>query len=453
MKNLLSQLKKQSLLVQILAIGWLALILLLPFHAFISTWGGTTIGPLNLWKAWKEILLSILVLIVIIQSFVDVKMFKHFWKSWTTRLILAYGLLHVFVALLIGNQASPLAFGLAINLRIVSIFLVGSVVFYYIRPDKKELIRLLIVPACLVVVFGLLQMFILPYDLLSYFGYKEGVTIAPFNTIDQQIDQLRIMSTLRGPNPLGAYLILPGVLLVGLLVAILDRTKKDSTRIILRKFVGLSVVFIGLLIILYGSHSRSAWLGFVISAGVYLMVKLSTKWRLILVSVGLVAVIIGSVGIYQLRDTSFVQNVILHDNPEIGPVQTSNSDHTLAIKNALGDIKQDPLTGCAPGCAGPASFYDPDGAKLSENYYLQIAQEVGVVGLWLFIAINVLVGIQLFKRRQDPLALALFASLIGISVANLLLHVWADDTLAYVWWGLAGAVLVKSYKNEIEKRR
>jgi hypothetical protein len=451
-KNLLSQLKKQSLLVQILAIGWLALILLLPFHAFISTWGGTTIGPLNLWKAWKEILLSLLVLIVIIQSFVDKDMFKYFWKSWITRLILIYGLLHVFVALLVGNQSSPLAFGLAINLRIVSMFLTGGVVFYYIKPDKKELIRLLIIPAGLVVIFGLLQMFVLPYDLLRYFGYKEGVTIAPFNTIDQQIDQLRIMSTLRGPNPLGAYLILPGVLLFGVIISVIERFKIESSKQMFKNVVSLSALLLGLLIVLYGSHSRSAWLGFVVSAGVYLMVKLSTKWRLILASAGLVGLAIGSFGLYQLRDTSFVQNVILHDNPEVGPEQTSNSDHTLAIKNALGDIKQDPLTGCAPGCAGPASFYDPEGAKLSENYYLQIAQEVGVVGPGLFIAINVLVGIQLFKRRQDPLALALFASLIGISVANLLLHVWADDTLAYVWWGLAGAVLVKSYKTDIGKR-
>ncbi|MCB9822894.1 O-antigen ligase family protein [Candidatus Nomurabacteria bacterium] len=452
MKNLLSQLKKQSLLVRILAIGWLTLIVLLPFHAFISTWGGTSIGPLNLWKAWKEILLSILVVIVIAQSFVDVEMFKFFWKSWITRLIVFYGLLHVLVTLIIGNQASPLAFGLAINLRIVSMFLVGGVVFYYLKPDKKELMKLLIVPAVLVILFGLLQMFILPYDLLSHFGYKEGVTIAPFNTIDQQIDQLRIMSTLRGPNPLGAYLILPGILLLGLIISVIDRFKKESGKKSFKNAIVPASLLLGMLIVLYGSHSRSAWLGFVVSGGVYLMVKLSTKWRLILVSIGLVGLVVGALGLYQLRDTSFVQNVILHDNPEVGPAQTSNSDHTLAIKNALGDIKQDPLTGCAPGCAGPASFYDPDGVKLSENYYLQVAQEVGVVGLGLFIAINILVGIQLFKRRQDVLALALFASLIGLSIANLLLHVWADDTLAYIWWGLAGAVLVSARTSDNKKR-
>jgi hypothetical protein len=48
-------------------------------------------------------------------------------------------------------------------------------------------------------------------------------------------------------------------------------------------------------------------------------------------------------------------------------------------------------------------------------------------------------------------ALALLASLIGI-IANLLLHVWADDTLAYIWWGIAGAVLAKKYIVDRETR-
>jgi hypothetical protein len=39
------------------------------------------------------------------------------------------------------------------------------------------------------------------------------------------------------------------------------------------------------------------------------------------------------------------------------------------------------------------------------------------------------------------LALVLFASFIGISFVNLLSHAWTDDTIAYIWWGLAGAAM------------
>jgi hypothetical protein len=36
----------------------------------------------------------------------------------------------------------------------------------------------------------------------------------------------------------------------------------------------------------------------------------------------------------------------------------------------------------------------------------------------------------------------LFASLIGITLVNLLLYAWSDDTLSYIWWGLAGIAMV-----------
>jgi hypothetical protein len=48
--------------------------------------------------------------------------------------------------------------------------------------------------------------------------------------------------------------------------------------------------------------------------------------------------------------------------------------------------------------------------------------------------------------------LSLLASLIGISFVNLLSHAWADDTLAYLWWGLAGIAIGTGTKSESGKR-
>ena len=84
-------------------------------------------------------------------------------------------------------------------------------------------------------------------------------------------------------------------------------------------------------------------------------------------------------------------------------------------------------------------MYNDGQGKLAENYYLQIGQEIGLLGLLAFLAINVLVAQRLWHRRAHPLAMTLFVSLIGISVVNMLAHAWADDTLSYIWWGLAGA--------------
>src|SRR5690606_19886943 len=118
-----------------------------------------------------------------------------------------------------------------------------------------------------------------------------------------------------------------------------------------------------------------------------------------------------------------------------------NSGHVDSAKQAIADIQHHPILGCGPGCAGPASFHDQGGVRLSENYYLQVGQEVGVLGIVLFAAVTVVVARLLYGAREYPEAMILLATLVGLSLANLLLHVWADDTLAYVWWGAAGAVL------------
>jgi hypothetical protein len=77
----------------------------------------------------------------------------------------------------------------------------------------------------------------------------------------------------------------------------------------------------------------------------------------------------------------------------------------------------------------------------------------------LFIAINYLVACELWYRRNSLLARVLLASFVGITFVNLLSHAWADDTLAYLWWGLAGLAIApiiadrqkahgKSYKTK-----
>lgn len=415
---------------------------LLPFHAFISTWGGTTIGPLEAWKSWKEVLLALLVVVAMVQSLLDHNMVKTSWQSWITKLVVVYGAWLVIVSVLVGNQLKPLVVGLSIDLRLVTFLLISQMVFYYLKPRRRDLAVVILAPAGGVVLFGLLQLYVLPYNFLAWFGYRANVTIAPYNTIDQQLSQLRVMSTLRGPNPLGAYLILPGVLLFGVTIHFLRKYRKTKMRHDLYLLALSGASLLSLLVVLYGSHSRSAWLGFIASVGMFVLLSVSARVRKLLVVLGVAGLLVTGAGTYQLRHTSFVQNVILHDNPNIGPAETSNGGHSDSLKQALGDIKTRPVAGCAPGCAGPASFYDPDGARLAENYFLQVAQEVGLVGLALFTAINVLIARALYRQKQNPVALIFLSTLIGLSVANLLLHVWADDTLAYIWWGALGAVLV-----------
>jgi amino acid permease len=100
------------------------------------------------------------------------------------------------------------------------------------------------------------------------------------------------------------------------------------------------------------------------------------------------------------------------------------------------------------GTAGPASVYNARKTRISENYFIQITQELGWLGLAIFLAILILVGRELWLRKSDILAASLFASLIGLTVVNLVSHGWTDDTLAYLWWGLAGIAIAAPLKSK-----
>lgn len=414
---------------------------LLPFHALISTWGGTTIGPYEVWKTWKELLLLLLFIPAAALIFSQRDLRSYLISSWIIRLAVLYTLLHIIIALAIGQDQDATLYGLAINLRLIGFFFISIVAFWNTKIKSKFIASAILVPCIAVLVFGLLQMFVLPTNFLQWFGYEKGVTITPSLNIDEQPDQIRIMSTLRGPNPLGAYLILPGMLLLALAARNIEWVKNKLKLISVKHLLVFAATLFALAVVLYGTHGRASWIGFVVAAGTCAFLLLPKKIRPHIFIVGTAVVVLTSVLVYQYRSSSFVQNVIFHDNPETGAVVTSNDAHLEAAEQGLRDIVKEPLRGCGPGCAGPASFYNENGIRLAENYYLQIGQEVGVFGILMFITLCILVGVKLFKIKEEPLALALLASLIGIAAANLLLHVWADDTLAYVWWGAAGAVI------------
>jgi hypothetical protein len=180
----------------------------------------------------------------------------------------------------------------------------------------------------------------------------------------------------------------------------------------------------------------------VLSIAVVLFVRFRLLLTKKLVPVALVLAVLIAGSAVGLRHNTRFENVFLHTQDHSASAKSSNQGHVGALKDGVHDLWHQPF-GRGPGTAGPASVYNDGHARLAENYFIQVGQEAGWLALGLFIVINLGVAYLLWLRRADPLALSLFAGLIGLTFVNLLSHAWADDTLAYVWWGLAGIAMAQ----------
>lgn len=421
------------------------ILLLIPFHAFISVWLASNYGHYTAFRLWKEVLLGIATLGAIYLTIFDKKVRLSTLYHELTWLILAYCAVQLIwaAAALHYHQVTPLAaaYGLLINIRFLVVLLVAWAVGARTKRLRAHWSKLLIWPALIVIGFGLLQIFVLPTDFLRHFGYS-AKTIYPFETINHNPNYVRIMSTLRGANPLGAYLILP----ISALVTLMTIGKRNWRR---------WLMLLAAAIVLFYSFSRSAWIGASLSVLFIGLLRLPRRYRkrlaaLAAASLGVIVVL--AVG---LHNNQRFQNIILHTQTHSAVAATSDGGHLSALRSGLHDIVHEPL-GRGPGTAGPASFYNaPHPVRIAENYYVQIGQETGWLGLGLFLAINLFMAWLLWQRRGEPLSLVLLASLVGISFVNLLSHAWTDDTLSYLWWGLAGIAIGSGAKkptdNEVPK--
>jgi hypothetical protein len=410
------------------------IIILMPFHALLTVWSSSLLGHYTLLRLWKEMLLFVCIIGCLYLLLADIKVRSHALTRRLIWVIGGYGLwlgVRALLALLSHSVThKAVAYGLLIDLRFLAFFLVAWTVAVRTVQLPAQWQRLLLWPAYGVVGFALLQALVLPHDFLRHFGYNAATTISPLETINNNKQYVRVAATLRGANPLGAYLLLPISLLM---VYVVTPAKRNRSH---------WLVLAASLAALFFTFSRSAWLGAVLSIAVVLYVRFRRSFtkKLLPVVLVLVALLIGSA--IGLRHNTRFENVFLHTQDHSASAKSSNQGHVGALKDGVRDLWHQPF-GRGPGTAGPASVYNNGRARLAENYFIQVGQEAGWLALGLFIVINLGVGYLLWLRRAEPLALSLFAGLIGLTFVNLLSHAWADDTLAYVWWGLAGIAMAQ----------
>lgn len=427
-----------------LRLSWIiaVFLIIIPFHAFFTTWAGSNFHHLDLFRIWKEILLFAVLPFAgyIVWKSPDLQRWLR--QSWIARLFTIYVFLHLVLGIWALHRgevnASAFIYSIIINLRFMAFFLLCAAISAKSDFLERNWRNIVLWPALVVVIFGVIQHFALPDDWLRHFGYGHS-TIPAFETVDSNSAYARVQSFLRGANPLGAYL----VLIIPSLILIARRNWQLLAGSLALSFMAL-----------FFTYSRSAWIGVAAALVTLFLLSGRIKFKKNWLALGLLAALIFLAGMMQLlRHNQSVQNTVLHTSQNSSVSVTSNEARTAALKRGAEDIAHQPL-GRGPGTAGPASNRNTGHpSRIAENYFLQIGQEVGVLGMALIIGMMALVGYELWQRRDDDLAKVLLASLVGLTLVNLISHAWADDTLAYLWWGLAGIACVPSLILRPAKRK
>jgi len=435
--------QKTNRLATYMAVVILVVFLLLPFHALLTTWAASNFGYVDQFKVWKEAIILLLSLGCVVLLIIDKPLRQQFFKSKLAGLIALYILLGLLRTIYGYSQGAlgleAIAFGVIGEWRYLAFFLVVGLVTARSNLLQRLWPFAVIAPATVVVLFGLLQQFVLDKNFLAHFGYGPG-TIPPYQSVDQKTGFARIQSTLRGPNPLGAYL----TMIVTFVTGLFYRFKSYRFSF---GFLGVASI-----ILMFYTYSRSAWVGLVISLATWSILVIQNKKVLKLTMIaGVVGLICLAAAVYSLRHNNYVQNVFFHTDETSMSGTSTNFLRTQAITDGLKDVIDYPL-GQGLGSAGPPSARST-APNIAENYYIQVAQETGIIGLLIYLAITVGVAYRLFERRDQLLCQVLFASLIGLSAINLVSHAWMDDTISLMWWGLAAIALTPVIINTSHERQ
>lgn len=422
---------------------FLGILAYIPFHVLVANWIGSSFGQLELAKAIKDPIMLLGFALAIYTEKNNLK--KYFVQQKLLFLaIFVYFFITCLSAIVFANNQNAKIIGTVYNLRFFCFFIYATLMANrYPVNLKKRAVKIVLIAGVIVSILGVFQVVLLPNNALTHIGFTKSTGSQPVFYIHDDIKATeRASSSIKDPNALGAYLLI----IIALALAYLYCLRQNRKKWILK-----STILMPLILCLYLTYSRSAWVGLVVGAGFlifYLLSKhknLTTSFKkyspyfIVVLTLALVLLNLG------ITKTKQYKSVVLHN--ERNQTVDSNTKRLGSYKESISIIKNYLVTGTGVGSAGPVSFKNtPHQPVISENYYLQIAIEVGLIGLalFIFITLNVAVKLYVLSGPKNPYALVLLVSLLAVSASNMFNHNWANEAVAYTWWGLAGLYTAKS---------
>lgn len=424
-----------------------------------------------LWLAmWKEFLLGVILIVAALEVLETLTMknvkFKMDVLDW---LVMGLVLLGVVI------PSSNFIFGFKYTLFPLCLFFVLRRVKWS-EEFKQRIMNVILVVGGIIAGYGILTFF-LPLEFFTWLGYSDlhslYVPDGPLAAF-QQIGGTgirRIQSTMSGPNQLGIWLLIPWSVAVYYLFRrssspdggglrwggmsngefhlfsnplSLTAPLRERGNLAFLLFLGLAIFF---------TFSRAAWVG-------AMVITVVAGWQYVSLKQGVKVFVAGCTVLVLFA--LIAPNVLLR--------AASTRGHFEKPLAAIQTMIDHPF-GLGLGSAGPASNRVSDACVyleldsdvswagnrpdlcvfvgdtqiqpankicdcpfLSENWYLQIGVELGVVGLILFLILVVLIILRTWADAQ--------LMFLGVSIAALFLHAWEDSATAYTMWMLLSSALL-----------
>lgn len=429
--------------------GLLVLAVILPFNVFAIVWANHLVGHLYIWSAVVYLIVVILTICSLVLISKNNQLITALYRPTYNKLAISFILLAT-IYLFAQRFAMTAIVGYALNTGFIYIFLVSQVAGYHQPKIIDRLVKIVLIVGLILSVVAILQIFVLPHDVLIYFGYdKPGVNtsgVPPASHVVAAGSELyRAQATMRGPNVFGAFLLLP------IFIACYEYIKSRN-----KKYLAVTGVMSFALVLTY---ARSALIGIAVALVVFVLFdkrtqqklhKLLIKKKRLVTSLGLLAVLVAIITIPLVWSSHSFQTLVLHHNKNVAQVQSTEAHGQLSLK-ALRQVIEEPL-GLGLGQAGPSSALEsPEKANIAEDNYLQIGQELGWIGLFLFVGLIISIIKQLWIGRRRPYVSPILLAFIAVAVTNLMLHIWTDEVVSMTLWASTGVVLVQPLTKNTKK--
>ena len=382
---------------------------------------------------WKEIILFLGLISLAVRWIVTKKL------PFTPTKLDAFLLIFIAFAVFWGGQhvsVKTLIFGLRYDVSPFLYYILARSV-HVSREQLLQYMCYLCYISLPILLFGIAQTLFLPQDLLTHIGYSWGgsVTGNPLPPTHLIGTTVRAMSTFPGPNSLGMYAVLLFFISWFVLPA-----KQAAVR------YGFLALTLTTLAVTFSRGHLLALLSASVIVGFYallhkkfLLHKPASVARVLTLST-YAALALGLVGILTYGNSHGAtsdpaQNIILHND--------STAIHHDVLIEAWDSIKAHPF-GSGMGTSGLATTNTGGTVFNPESWYIQIAQDLGWVGLLGALAVlasvfSLLASLlhDLPDNEDNRLALFFTASFIAIAVSGDFLPSWFEAT-SVIWWVLFG---------------